>query len=458
MTTSSTPIIAPATDDAVQVTTQGDEAATTGTPGRGLGRAFGAQLTSNGLANLGDGVLAGLIPLAALELTRSPAALAALAACTWIPWLVLGLHAGALVDRLDRRTTQVVALLVRGAALLGGTAAALFDVLSIPLLMALVLAYGVTEVVADLAATALVPDLVPRERLAAANGRLFGVQQVANGFLGAPLAGVLILLGAAIGLGATAVLVLAAAVPLLFLRRHSLGATTRTTPTVGDDEPDAAAAAPHGQVREGLRFLRSHPVLRRMTLGSSLLNMLSSAYMAVFVLWVVQGPTSGLHLPPSVFPLLMVAFAGGALLGSLLGETAQRLCGEIPAIMACLVLSCALLTVPVWWANGWVTGVALALAGATNTIGNVLSMSLRQRLIPRDLLGRVTGAGRALAYGLMPVGAVAGGAVAQLWGLPATFLGTMALSLMVCAYLALTVRTRTVAEAEAGSTAVVTRS
>jgi len=149
---------------------------------------------------------------------------------------------------------------------------------------------------------------------------------------------------------------------------------------------------------------------------------------------------------------VMLGFALGAVAGSFLAEPVQRRLGVMPTILSTLVASVLLLLVPVFWPDGWVVAVAVTLVGITNTVGNVVSQSLRQRLVPAALLGRVGGASRTLGYGLMPVGALLGGLVAERAGLPATFIAAVVLSLVACAYLGVTVRPSDVraAEAEAG--------
>lgn len=97
-----------------------------------------------------------------------------------------------IVDRVDRRNVQVVALFARAAIVAAGAVLSATGALTMAWLVGLLLAYGVTEVFADLGATSIVPDLVPASRLTAANGRVISVQQVTNAFLGAPLAGALV--------------------------------------------------------------------------------------------------------------------------------------------------------------------------------------------------------------------------------------------------------------------------
>lgn len=407
-------------------------------PSRGLGRPFLAQVTATGLANVGDGILATFTPLVALGLTTSPAQISLLQAAAWLPWLLLGIAAGVLIDRIDRRRAQIGALTARALILAAGAGLAASGHLTMPVLLTLVLCYGATEVVADLGATAIVPDLVTTDQLSAANGRIVGVQQVANNFLGAPLAGALIVAGTTAGFGASAGLAaLAACVLALGLRgrfRHTpraeRGAQSGTNTSARRTTAVRTAVADSlAETRDGLRYLVHHRVMRPLTINSALLNMASSGYFAVFVLWVV-GPTSQLRLTEAQYPLLMLGFAAGAVAGSLLVSRVQARLGEIPTMMGSLVINTLLLLTPLWITNPWVLGALLAVIGGLNTMGNVVSMSLRQRIVPRALLGRVGGAGRALAYGLMPIGAVLGGLIAEQWGLRATFIAAVALSLV----------------------------
>ena len=406
-----------------------------------LGRPFAAQLASTGLANLADGILGTLAPLLALSLTGSPTQISLLSAATWLPWLVLGLAAGVVIDRVDRRRVQVVALAVRAGVLgvgawLGATAG-----LTMVWLVMLVLAYGATEVFADLGATSIVPDLVPAERLSAANGRVIGVQQVANSFLGAPLAGGLVVLGAGIGFGTSAAL---AALAALVLAVGMRGDFRKAPGDVGADRPSALA-----EVRAGLRFLFAHPVMRPLVIAGSVMNFALTGYFAVFVLWAV-GSGSAIGLTEAQYPLMMLGFAAGAVLGSVLAERTQRWLGELLTVKATLVISIVLLLVPVWWPDPWVVAAALAAVGVTNTIGNVIAQSWRQRLVPGHLLGRVGGASRTLGLGLMPLGALAGGVGAERYGLAATFVGAVVLSLAAWVYLITRVRPGTIRTADAG--------
>ena len=154
-----------------------------------LGRRFHALLASTSLANLADGIVQIGVPLYAVTLTRSPVLISMLAAAVWVPWLLLGLVGGAAVDRGDRKRMQVAALLVRAVLLAVGATLIATGHASIAVLIALTALYGVTDVVVDLAENALVPDVAPRSRLQAANGRVMAAQLVGATFVGAPFAG-----------------------------------------------------------------------------------------------------------------------------------------------------------------------------------------------------------------------------------------------------------------------------
>jgi MFS family permease len=414
-----------------------------------LGRRFHALLGSTAAANLADGVIQAAAPLYALTLTRDPGQIALLTAAAWLPWLLLGSHAGVLVDRTDRRRVQALALGARVALLSAAAVLAITGAMSMTALIVLLLLYGVTDVLVDLAESALVPDLVPRARLAAANGRIIGAQQVAGAFLGAPLAGLLLALGAGWVFGTPALIAAVAVLVLLLGVRGRYRAAAPAPSDQGGDRP-TAEPRPRGwgrlvtpDLREGFAALFGHPVLRPLLVSGSVTNMCFTAYTTMLVLWVV-GPGSRVGLDAGFYPLLTTGLALGALAGSVLVEPLVRRLGEIRVLLGGWVLMPLLLLVPVAVPHPVAIGAALALIGMASTGSNVLSQSLRQRLIPGRLLGRVGGASRAIGYGLMPLGALLGGAVAGHAGVGTALLAAALLALLVLAYPLATVRQRMV--------------
>ena len=399
-----------------------------------LGRRFTALLGSTAFANLGDGVIQTGAPLVAITLTRSPGQVSLLSAAAWLPWLLLGIAGGVLIDRSDRRHAQMSALAARAVLLAGAAALTVTGHLTMPLLLLVTLLYGVTAVIAELGETSIVPDLVARDRLPAANGRVLAVQQVANAFLGAPAAGALLTLGTWSVLGVPAALAVAAILCLLVGVRGSY----RHLSSPADADRGAL-----DEVRDGLAFLLHHRVLRPQLWASGLFNMGSTAYMAVLVLWMV-GEGSRMGLKPVHYTLLMTLFAIGAVAGSVVAERIIHRVGEVRLLVVCFLVDSLLLLVPLLAPHPAPVAAALVVMGASGNVGNVITQSIRQRLVPRHMLGRISGAGRTFAYGLMPLGAIVGGLVGETWGLPASLLVGTGLCLAATAVLAARVRQRDV--------------
>ncbi|WP_122262601.1 MFS transporter [Ornithinimicrobium cerasi] len=398
---------------------------------RPLGRRFAAHLSAVGLANLADGVVATGVPLVAITMTRSPELIGLLTAAVWLPWLLLGIPAGVLVDRWDRRRTMTVALSARGLLLLGAAALAVAGELSIWWLIAMALAYGVTEVFTDLAASAQVPALVGRDAtdLRRATSRLLGVEHVANGFVGPPLAGLLVAVGAAWVVGVPAVVVLLAALVLTVALRGRYVAPHRAVPPVGSTL---------GRLGEGMTTLWRHPVLRPLILGGGLWNFASTAFAAVIVLWMV-GPGSAGGLTPQVWALVAVAMPVGAVVGSALASRVLNRWSEMRVLVVCWGVVGVLNLLPLLWPNALGLATFLLLVAPLGVIGNVVSGSLRPRLVPEHLLGKVGGAARVIGYGAMPLGAVVGGQVAALLGIPVVLAGVAAVMVLATVYVALSV-------------------
>ncbi|MDT0166806.1 MFS transporter [Actinotalea sp. AC32] len=430
-----------ASDGTPDATRDGASDVTAGNaPGRAvvepLGSRFQHLLAATTSSNLADGVLQVGVPLLALTLTRSPLEIAAASAAATLPWLLLSLPVGVAVDRFDRVRLLAGATALRVATLVGATAAAVTGVLSMPVLLVLLLVLGVAEVVADSSSGALVPSVTPRSRLNAANSRLLGAQQLANAFLGGPAAGLLLGLGTGWLFGVPAGL---CALTLLAVVRGLWG---RVTPPA----PSSAGAGGTG-LREGLEFVLRHRVVRPLLLTSTAMNFASTAYFAVFVLWVV-GPGSAVGLPAPLYGVLTAILAVGALLGAVVTERLVRRFDEARLIGAALLVQAVLLVLPVVLPTVPALVVMGLLIGFANMVGNVVSRSLRQRLIPDRLLGRVGGASTLLAYGAMPLGALTGGAVGGAFGLPAVFVGAAAVSTAMVVWTLLSVNRVTIEQAE----------
>lgn len=406
-----------------------------------LGRPFGIHLGGVGLANLADGIVLGGVPLIAVTLTRSPSEISLLQVAFWLPWLLLGLVAGVVVDRLDRRHVQLIGTAVRIVVVGAMSLLAFTDRLTMPLLIGALGVYGITQVFIDLAGSSIIPQLAPRSRLSAANGRVMGMEQVMNTFVGAPVGGFVLVLGSGWVFG------IPAALGVAFLLLIGLGLRGDYRAERAADE---SAAGKLHEVLEGMRFQFSHPVLRPLIIAGSIANFANTGYFAVFILWVV-GPGSRVGLEPHEFPLLLAVLAGGAVSGAMLAERFLKVVPEVPLLMTCWACNALLLLVPVLVPQAWAIATAFFAVGLTNMTGNVVNRSMRQRLVPAAKLGRVGGASGMIGYGLMPLGALLGGLVGEFFGLPAVFVGAVVLCLLAVAYAATHVNTRLVQQHEVTS-------
>jgi MFS family permease len=379
-----------------------------------LGANFHKALVASGFANLADGVLWVALPLLAVQLTRSPVLIAGVTVAARLPWLLAPV-AGALADRLDRRQSMVRVNLVR-TVLLGGLALAVAaDLATLPLLYAVAVLLGVAETLFDTSAQSLLPALVSRDDLTRANSRLFAVELVANEFVGPPLGGLLAAagLGLALGLPAAAYLVGAACLALLAGSFRAVGAGPAGSTRFRDD------------IAEGARFVWRHPVLRPLAVMLGMGNLAFAAFFSVFVLYVVAPGPMGLS--GAGFGILSATVGVGSLLGTWLAVPTERRLGRVRTLVVSVVLSTAGLVVPILTASPVLVGISLAVCGVSMVLWNVITVSLRQRITPDRLLGRMNASYRLVGWGTMPLGALLGGALAEALGLRGAFLAAAAI-------------------------------
>lgn len=361
-----------------------------------LGRGFGVLWGANALSNLSDGLAFVSMPLLAASMTDDPRLVAGLATVYALVRLLVALPIGVWVDRVNRRTLIVAANLVRGLALLGLALTLHFGVSALVVLYATMAVVGTLESLADNAAVAILPSLVERERLDSANGRIAAAQLVADEFAGPPLGGFLFALAAAApvfvmgGLWAVAGLV-ALALPI----RRSSGPPTAAT----------ARRSIYAEAREGIAWLARDRIVGSLALIGALASV---GYMLPFSILVLFAQES-LELNGTGYGLLLAFSALGGLLGSFLASRLRKLLGYRWTIVASLLLGAltlgglALSTRPI------VAGVLLALYILHAVVWNICSLSLRQQLVPDDLLGRVGGAARVLGLVGLAAGSALGG-------------------------------------------------
>ena len=396
-----------------------------------LGGNFTRMWTAGTISNLGDGVMLAALPLLAASLSRSPTTVALVTTAGTLPWLLFSLLGGAIADRTDRRRTMSVVDTFRFIAmgLLG--LALVTDAESIPLLIIVSFSLGIAETVFDNASQAILPSLVTAERLETANGRLEGAQIVANQFVGPPLGALLFGLSVSAPFFLDAASFAVAALLILTLRGSFRPERVMADSTIRAD------------IAEGLRWLWGHRLLRSLGIALGVMNLIGMAAMTMLVLYAQDV----LHLSDTNYGLLLTTEAAGAVLGSTMASRLARRFGTGTTLILAIAISGGSMLIPALWAQPVAVAASLAVGGFGGLVWNVLTVSLRQTLVPDELLGRVNSAYRMLGWGTMPVGAITGGLIADGYGLRAPFLVAGALSLLLALWLSTRATNRAIARA-----------
>jgi MFS family permease len=385
-----------------------------------LGRQFWTLAVSSGASNLADGIAKLSLPLVAVTFTRSPGLVAGLEVVRSLPWLLLALHAGAIVDRSDRRRAMLLANTVRAAAVLGLTVLLAVGPGGLWWLYLAAAVMGVAEVFHDTAAQTILPSLVDRTQLARANGRLYGIEFGAQQFIGPPLAGLLVSAGAALAFGAPTGLWILAIALLVTVR----GTFRPTSAASGAGDPTSLLA----DIREGIVWLRGHHTLSTMAVMVGVTNLAASAVFPLYVLYAV-GEESTLGLTEPAFGALLVVGAIGGLAGTVLSDRIEERLGTARTLTVSIVLAAFFIVTPALTSNVLVVAVSLALGTFGIMLWNIPTVSFRQEVVPDRLLGRLNSAYRLLAWGVMPIGAGLGGLLGELLGVRPVF-AVMGLSII----------------------------
>ena len=406
-------------------------------------RNFRLFFASAGISNLGDGISALAFPWLATLITRDPFLIGAIAAAQRFPWLLFSLPAGVITDRVDRQslilradlfrmvlTFGVVTMILAAPPLpLDDSAAA-----ALPMIIGLALTaflLGTAEVFRDNAAQTALPQVVDKSDLEVANGQLWSIEQIMGQFIGPPMAGLLIAL----------------AVPLPFFvdaTTFGLSALLLWCLTMRDVPLAQGTANFREQFVEGVRWIRAHPLILTFAIMLSLLNFVTFGVFAILVLYSqdVLGLTAAGH------GLLLSAGAAGAVAGGLTGPILVKSIGARNVILLALGLFAPSFFCIAMAPNALIAGGAIMFLWGAGMIWNVVTVSLRQRVIPPELLGRVNSIYRFFGWGSIPLGALAMGGIVTLFEptlgretalrLPFVLASVMAVCLLI--YAALRVR------------------
>jgi MFS family permease len=385
---------------------------------RPLGSNYWKLWTGSVVANFGDGISAVAYPWLASAVTRDPFAIAMIGLATRLPWLLFTLPAGVITDRVDRRKlvlamdavrfviTAVVAVTVlsfqgelAATDVSTGAASASSGVLLTVLYLSSLL-FGTAEVLRDNAAQTLLPSIVQKDQLQRANGRMWGAEAAMNQFAGPVAGGFLLAVAFSLPFFVNAGMFAVAAAMTLLVAGDFRAKRSADTPAVGW----------RADIKEGFVWLWTRPFLRSLAISLGVLNALGMATLATLVLYVQEV----LDLGATGFAVMMWAGAAGGILGSFTADKVTKRLGNGPSLFATIVFGAVTSAVIGLTSVATVVWVMFLIGSFTAVLWNVITVSLRQTIIPDRLLGRVNSVYRLFGWGMMPIGSLAGGLLVSL--------------------------------------------
>lgn len=425
-----------------------------------LGKNYWKLWTASVTSNFGDGMAQIAYPWLASLITRDGFKLGLVVLAGRLPWLLFSLPAGVITDRVDRRKLMIWmdvfrSLLTFGVALVvlaNQRVLTLAGVSQVPLanedlllvvLIAATFLFGMAEVLRDNSAQTFMPSLVDKTLLEKANGRLWGAEVVMNSFVGPPIAG--LLLGAALVL------------PFFVHSGTFLISAVLLTLIVGrfrpDTGPEKAKASFRVDLREGFRWLWHHHLLRPLAITLGAINAAWALTQATYVLFAQEI----LGLGAAAFGLLATSWAIGGLTGSLLAPRIADRMGKGPALFTSMVVFAATALVVGLASSAVLVWVVSIVQSIFVMAWNVITVSLRQRIIPDRLLGRVNSVYRFFGWGMMSIGAVLGGVIVSVtdpaigrdWSLRAPFLIAAGVQFLLVIYALPRINSASISAAEA---------
>ena len=374
-----------------------------------LSNSYWKLFASSTISNLGDGMVVAAGPLLALSLTNDSRLIAAVTFAAMLPWLILSLPAGVYLDRHDRRIIMFRANLVRGVVFAFIAVSTATNHLNIYILIAASAIAGVCELFYDMSSQAILPAIVDQDSLEVANSRLYISQIISNGFVGLPLGAWIFVFASSAPFAVNALVLIIAALLIRSIRVRSISETVVKPQTAFSTE-----------LLQGLSWLWKHDLLRTLAIMLGAANMCGMFAQAVFVKFA----RDELGLGARGFGILLALISVGSILGGLIGEFVSKKLGATTAIISAYVVFGLSDVIPGLFPEIWavaLSGIVMAIAGTT---WNVITVSMRQRLIPPELFGRVNSVYRFIGTGSTAFGALIGGQITFSFGLRATYLAS----------------------------------
>lgn len=368
-----------------------------------LGRDFRWLFASALTSNIGDGIALAAAPLLIASMTDSPILVASGAVMQFLPWLLFGLHAGAIADRVDRRVLIMVANGVRALVLVGLCVFLLTGIASIWMVLIVAFLYGTAEVFVDTTSSTLLPMMVRKSDLGIGNARLQAGFLVANQLGGPPLGAFLFAIGSFWPFAVQGVCV---ALAIVLISR--ITATKRAEPADGGRERPPV----HTDILSGIRWLWRNPPVRTLVIIILTFNVTWAAPWGVLVLYA----TDYLQMGPVGYGALTTASAIGGLAATLLFGRLERRFSFAALMRVCLTAEVLMHLAFALTTSGVVAFVIMIAFGAYAFVWATISTTVRQRLVPHELQGRIASVNMVGVFGGLVIGQALGGVIAQVWG------------------------------------------
>jgi len=375
---------------------------------RRLGRDFRWLMSAAWTSNIGDGIALAASPLLIASMTSSPVLVASGAMLQFLPWLLFGLHAGAIADRVERRMLVMLAHGIRALIVAGLVVFLVTGTANIAIVLVVSFLYGTAEVFADTSTSTLLPMMVKPADLGIGNARMQAGFLVANQLAGPPLGAFLFAVGSFWPFLAQ---VLAVSVALVLISRIA----RQPVPPRSGAETVESRRPVHTEIGEGLRWAWHNKPVRTLIVIILAFNVTWAAPWGILVLYA----TEHLGMGPVGFGALTTASAIGGLLGTLSFGWLERHVSFATIMKVCLSLEVLMHLAFALTTNGVVALVIMFGFGAYAFVWGTISTTVRQRLVPHELQGRVGSVNMVGVFGGMVLGQALGGVLAQTWGLTA---------------------------------------
>lgn len=366
-------------------------------------------------------MVAAAAPLLTLSLTSDPRLISGVSFASFLPWLLLSLPAGVYIDRFNRKTLMVTVNLVRAILFAVIALCAATDNLTIWWFMLVLVGVGACEVIFDMSAQAFLPEIVPGQLLEKANGMLSAAESVANSFVGLPIGAwaFVIAVGVPFGVNAAALAIAAVLVARIRVPARPIDKSNSPSKQVFIQE-----------LGQGIRWLIANPLIRTLAIMLGVVNMTSMFGGSI----LVKYSADILGVTGRGYGLLLSVFAIGSTIGGFIGHRIAKVLGIGRTIVLTFAIFGSYGLVFVFFPYVWTVVLAMIMSSIAGTTWNIVTVSLRQRIIPTELFGRVNSVYRFVGTGSIALGAIIGGQVAYRYGLKAPFLASAIVSFIALAW------------------------